>query len=50
MAVKEQTHAIGDSGSSALLVEDGDREVFGEFLASARRRAGRSLDEVAGSA
>ena len=49
MAVKEQTRAIGDSGSSAPLVEDGDREVFGEFLAAARRRAGRSLDEVAGS-
>ena len=49
MAVKEQTRAIGDSGSSAPLVEDGDREVFGEFLASARRRAGRSLDEVAGN-
>ena len=49
MAVKEQTRAIGDSGSSAPLVEDGDREVFGEFLASARRRAGRSIDDVAGS-
>ena len=52
MAVNERTNAIGDSGTGGIrgpVVDDGDREVFGEFLASARRRAGRSLDEVAGS-
>jgi cytoskeletal protein RodZ len=42
-------NAISDSASKAPIVGDEDRAVFGEFLASARRRAGRSLDEIARS-
>lgn len=43
MAVKKATSEVN---SSTKIVGDDRRAEFGEFLASARRRAGRSLEEI----
>src|SRR5688572_12310719 len=46
MRAMAASNTISDRPTNVPIVGDEDRREFGEFFASARRRAGRSLEEI----
>jgi cytoskeletal protein RodZ len=49
VAVDTRTNTTRAGAAGVALIADEDRAIFGEFLSAARRRSGRSLEDVAAS-